>query len=129
MIAQKGKMGALETPATIMKKIDECDVFVADLSYVGEYDNRKIVNQNVLYELGYMIGKKTADKVIMLFNNDLGEIKDLPFDISHRRVTPFSIKKRQGWRTANVNFSHYIRSYLQNIPICKKSYQKQKWLS
>ena len=116
----KGKMGAVEIPATIMKKIDECDVFVADLSYVGEYDNRKIVNQNVLYELGYMIGKKTADKVIMLFNNDLGEIKDLPFDISHRRVTPFSIKNDKAGEQLTSILATIIRSYLQNTDLQEK---------
>ena len=44
----KGKMGAVDIPATIMEKIDNCDVFVADLSFIGEYNNRKFVNQNVL---------------------------------------------------------------------------------
>ena len=82
----KGRMGAVDIPATITEKIENCDVFVADLSFVGEYNNRKLVNQNVLYELGYMIGKRTANRVIMLFNADSGEIKRLTI----RHIAPQS---------------------------------------
>ena len=110
----KGKMGAVEIPATIMSKIDSCDVFVADLSFIGEYSKRKLVNQNVIYELGYMIGKRTDSRVVILFNSDSGEIKDLPFDISHRRIMSFSIQDDKGGEKL-INglsdlFSGYIRS-------------------
>ena len=113
----KGKMGAIEIPTTVTEKIDNCDVFVADLSFIGEYNNRKLVNQNVLYELGYMIGKKTAGRVIMLFNVDSGEIKDLPFDISHRRVMSFSIQNDEKGEQLTSNLSNLLSAYLQNAEL------------
>ncbi|MDO5475380.1 MAG: hypothetical protein Q4F61_03300 [Candidatus Saccharibacteria bacterium] len=113
----KGKIGAVDIPATITEKIDNCDVFVADLSFIAEYNNRKFVNQNVLYELGYMIGKRTADRVIMLFNSDSGEIRDLPFDISHRRVMPFSIKNDKKGEQLTSSLVNLLSVYLQNAEL------------
>lgn len=109
----KGRMRAVDIPATITEKIDNCDVFVADLSFIGKHNNRKLVNQNVLYELGYMIGKRTANRVIMLFNADSGEIKDLPFDISHRRVMPFSIQNDKKGEQLSSNLANLLSAYLQ----------------
>lgn len=116
----KGRMGAVDIPATITEKIDNCDVFVADLSFVGEYNNRKLVNQNVLYELGYMIGKRTANRVIMLFNADSGEIKDLPFDISHRRVIPFSIQNDKKGEQLTPSLANLLSTYLQNAELWER---------
>ena len=116
----KGKMGAVDIPATIMEKIDNCDVFIADLSFIGEYNNRKFVNQNVLYELGYMVGKRTASRVIMLFNSDLGEIKDLPFDISHHRVMSFSMQNDKKGEQLTSNLINLLSAYLQNAELWER---------
>lgn len=116
----KGKMGAVDIPATIMEKIDNCDVFVADLSFIGEHNRRKLINQNVLYELGYMIGKRTENRVIMLFNSDFGEIKDLPFDISHRRVMPFSIQNDKKGNQLTSSLTNLLSVYLQNAELWEK---------
>lgn len=116
----KGRMGAVDIPATITEKIDNCDVFVADLSFIGKHNNRKLVNQNVLYELGYMIGKRTANRVIMLFNADSGEIKDLPFDISHRRVMPFSMQNDKKGEQLTSNLSNLLSVYLQNAELLER---------
>ena len=113
----KGEMGAVEIPTTIMKKIDECAVFVADLSIVGECRKRKIVNQNVMYELGYMIGKHTASKVIMLFSTDSGEISELPFDISHRRVLGFSIQNDKTGERLTSQLTNLLEVYFGNAEL------------
>lgn len=122
----KNKMGAVDIPATIMEKIDKCDVFVADLSFIGEYNNRKLVNQNVIYELGYMIGKHTDNRVVMLFNTDSGKIKDLPFDISHRRVMPFSITKDEKGQQLEQNLTSLLTAYLQNAELLEKIPEKKE---
>ena len=44
-----------------------------------------------MFETGYAIAKHSTNSVIMLFNRDKGSLRDLPFDISHNRVTSFCI--------------------------------------
>lgn len=109
----KGRPGAVDIPATIMRKIDKCNLFVADLSFIGEYNGRMIVNQNVLYELGYAMSKH-GDNVIMLFNEDKGKIKDLPFDISHRKVAAFSINRDENGKRLTALLTEIILAHIQN---------------
>lgn len=89
----QGTAGSPNIVNTILGKIDECGVFVADISIVDESKGgRKLVNQNVMFELGYAVAKRSEVNTMMLFNSDLGSPKDLPFDISHHRVLQFSVK-------------------------------------
>ena len=116
----KGKIGAVDIPTTIAEKIDNCDVFVADMTFIGECGKRKLVNQNIMYELGYMIGKHGDSRAIMLFNADSGEIKDLPFDISHRRVLSFSIEKDPNGESLESTLANILPAYLENSQLIKK---------
>jgi len=87
----QGVVGSPNVVSIIKNKIDSCGIFVADVSIVDESKGgRKLVNQNVMFELGYAIAKHSELNVVMLFNTDLGDPKDLPFDISHHRVLQFS---------------------------------------
>lgn len=89
----QGLVGSPNIVSVIKDKIDGCGIFVADVSIVDESKSgKKLVNQNVMFELGYAIAKHTEMNVVMLLNSDLGDPKDLPFDISHHRVLQFSIK-------------------------------------
>lgn len=89
----QGAVGSPNIVSTIKEKIDECGVFLADISIVDEAKSgRKLVNQNVMFELGYAIARHSESNTMMLFNSDLGDPKDLPFDISHHRVLQFSVK-------------------------------------
>lgn len=88
----KGAVGAVNIGATIKEKINNCDIFLADVSIIDRSKSGKgIVNQNVMFELGYAIGKHTEEKVIQVANTDLGKIEELPFDIAHQRTIGFSI--------------------------------------
>ena len=90
----QGVTGSPHIVQTILTKIDICEVFVADVSLSDTSDKGKkeLVNQNVMFELGYAIAKHTDLKVVSLFNEDTGDISKLPFDISHHRAHQFSIK-------------------------------------
>ncbi|MBF1024883.1 MAG: hypothetical protein HXK98_03250 [Candidatus Nanogingivalaceae bacterium] len=90
----KGAVGAVNIGATIKDKINNCDIFLADVSIIDRSKSGKgIVNQNVMFELGYAIGKHTEEKVIQVANTDLGNIEELPFDIAHQRTIGFSIEE------------------------------------
>ncbi len=53
-------------------------------------NDNHVPNPNVLIELGYAIKVLGWSKIICLFNSETGNIEDLPFDINHNRVTPYS---------------------------------------
>lgn len=58
----------------------------------GDYAGRKTPNPNVMIELGYAIKSLGWDRIILLYDKDLGEIEELPFDINHRRITSFTLE-------------------------------------
>jgi hypothetical protein len=83
----KGVLGIPEIVSTIFTKIDQADVFIADVSYtgVGKNNSKLFPNSNVLIELGYALGKLGGDKVILVMDSSQGSRKKLPFDLVHRR--------------------------------------------
>ncbi len=91
--ATKGTTGSPNIVTTLFSKIDDCDLFVADVSLCFTCDakaEKKSPNPNVLLELGYAVKTLSWDRVICLCNTDFGN--DYPFDIEHNRITPFSFE-------------------------------------
>ncbi len=81
---------------TILRKIDECAVFVADLTFVGESKQslvstgekpRQFANPNVLIEYGYALRRHSHSAVIGVMNTAYGkpDEESLPFDLRHLR--------------------------------------------
>lgn len=92
----KNKSGAVNIADTILKKISNCSIFIADVSFVkNNWFAKNIVNQNVLFELGYAVKKLGYEKIILIFNIERGKIEDLPFDIRQLRILSFSPKKQK----------------------------------
>jgi hypothetical protein len=90
----KGVAGSPPVAETILRKIDECSVFVADLTFVGksldelrpaEGQSRKFPNPNVLIEYGYALKKHTHEAIVGIMNAAYGEpsAESLPFDLRH----------------------------------------------
>lgn len=83
----KGVNGAPDIIHTILTKIENANIFVADVSIIGKLPNgRSVVNQNVAYELGYACGRLGEDKIILVFDKTSGDATSLPFDIRNRRL-------------------------------------------
>lgn len=117
----KGITGSPNIAQTIFDKIDECDLFVADVSIINSHlitesdvmddgaldidggtaagrlnDSKKNVfrytpNPNVLIELGYAVKCLGWERVICFMNTDYGKPNKLPFDLDHQRVTTYSL--------------------------------------
>jgi len=126
--------GAVHIVDTIKKKIDGCGVFLADVSLVDSAaSGRAIVNQNVMFELGYAIGKHSESRVIMVANTDLGDIKNLPFDISHHRVIQFSPSTDPKATKLQASLESALNIHLQALTIQNKeslvTSEKEKLLS
>ena len=108
----KGEFGSPDIVQTIFSKIDECDVFVADVSAVTTYhpvekagedegtDEGKpkrikaTPNANVMIELGYATQVVGWENIICIMNDDYNHDGEIPFDIEHHRLTHFSLKDK-----------------------------------
>jgi len=94
--ATRAETGSPHIPDTILEKIAKCDIFVADLSVInGQFaaGARLTPNPNVLFELGHAVGQIGWKRVVLLFNEEFGAVKDLPFDLDKRRVSKFRLIK------------------------------------
>ena len=97
----KGQYGSPDISQTILAKIDNCDIFIADVTPVCTYEKtdkdgktkiKLMPNPNVMLELGYASHVVGWDNVICIMNKDYGKIEDMPFDIRNRRLTSYSLK-------------------------------------
>lgn len=83
----KGVHGDQDVVPTILSKIDDCDIFVADVTIVAATDEGKnLPNPNVLLELGYAYKAAGPGRIIKLMNTAYGHPElGLPFDLAHKR--------------------------------------------
>lgn len=121
----RGETGSPDIVQTIFSKIDNCDIFIADVSIINKFyliDGEKRVldsvkccpNPNVLIELGYAIQAVGWENILCVFNSDYGDIEDLPFDIDHHRVTAYSTEKETKADIKN-KICDYIGAILDRI--------------
>jgi hypothetical protein len=93
----QGVPGSPPIADTILRKIEKCTAFVADLTLVGEslpalasrveFRKRLFPNPNVLIEYGYALRCHGHDNIIAVLNTAFGEshTDNLPFDLRHLR--------------------------------------------
>lgn len=74
---------------TILEKIDNSAVFIADVSLI----NSKHPNSNVMFELGYAMKSLSDVRIIMIFNEAYGVTKDLPFDLGFKRQMIYKLSQ------------------------------------
>lgn len=92
----KGISGSPDICETIFNKIDKSDIFICDISIINkEIEGRKTPNPNVLLELGYAAKVLGWERIICLFNLKYGEVNDLPFDLSHKRILFYDSEKEK----------------------------------
>lgn len=122
--ATTGTTGSPNIVTTLFSKIDNCDLFIADLSlcFTEDWQNeKKSPNPNVLFELGYAVKTLGWERVICLCNTDYGD--KYPFDIAHNRITDFSLegksKKEVKSDIAKIIFTN-IRDIRKQPPRAKE---------
>lgn len=84
---RKGVPGSPDLANIILEKIRNCEVFVADVTPVGQSANevpKKLMNPNVAIELGYALHTIGDRRLIMVVNSAFGGRADLPFDLQHK---------------------------------------------
>ncbi|KAF0250519.1 MAG: hypothetical protein FD167_93 [bacterium] len=96
--------GSAHIAETILSTIKKAEIFVADVSIINAAtisNNEKPIkptpNPNVLIELGYAIGTIGWNRILMVMNADSNnpyeKVEVLPFDLRHRNVCTYSLKK------------------------------------
>jgi hypothetical protein len=84
----QGVAGQPPIAETILRKIDQAAVVVADMTFVGKrIDGRPTPNPNVLIEYGWALKSLGHNRVITVMNEAFGEptADSLPFDLAHLR--------------------------------------------
>lgn len=82
--------GSPDIGATIFEKIDNCEIFVADVTIINSGSNvRPTPNPNVLIELGYALKALGSSRIIIVQNTAFGGPEVLPFDLRQKRTLPY----------------------------------------
>lgn len=85
-----GVPGSPDIAATILEKIDQCDIFACDVSIINQGATTRLTpNPNVLIELGYALKRLGWSRILMIQNTEFGNVEDLPFDLRMKRVIPY----------------------------------------
>jgi len=82
-----GEPGTPAVADTILRKIEEATVFVADLTFATQLEPKRkgMPNANVCIELGYAAGTIGFERIVCVFNEYFGPPERLPFDLVHRQ--------------------------------------------
>ncbi|MCZ7648118.1 MAG: nucleotide-binding protein [Planctomycetota bacterium] len=110
-----GVPGSPNIADTIFNKIENSDIFVADVSIINppQPGAKATPNPNVLIELGYAFGVLGDGRVLMVMNSAFNipdEHKEspknvLPFDLGLKRVIPYELTSRDDPRKDEVRES------------------------
>ena len=87
--------GSPNIPTAILTKIEGADIFVADITTInadGPSHHRRVPNPNVLFELGFAVAKLGWSRIILLVNQEFGDVALAPFDIDRQRVSTYRVK-------------------------------------
>jgi len=91
---RKGVPGSPDLAPTILKKIEQSAVFIADVTLVGRplagapggkrVHEKRFINSNVGIEYGYALHALTDAAIQMVQNTHYGDRDKLPFDLQHK---------------------------------------------
>lgn len=84
----KGAPGNVDVARTIFERIDECGIFVPDISIVTqEGAKRPMPNPNAMIEYGRATSSLGDNWIVPVFNTAFGDwLKDRPFDMRHKNA-------------------------------------------
>jgi len=111
--------GTPDIAATIFDKIDQCQLFIADVTIINSQssESRKAPNPNVLIELGYAASKIGWNNVICVFNSKFGTLNDLPFDIRSRRILQYELNEGSEKKTEKDKLIEVFKSVIGKIDL------------
>lgn len=115
--ATRDEAGSPEIDQVLQRKIAGAVAFVADVSRTAtSVTDRPVPNANVLVEIGIALESLGREAVVLVFNEDSGEISGLPFDIRNRRLCKYRLAEAStpGERKAELSrLSNVLREALK----------------
>jgi len=79
----------------VISEIEKCNIFVCDVTPITTYNNKKLPNPNVLFELGYAMCHLGWERIICIANESYGAITDMPFDIRQNRISKYKYSEKE----------------------------------
>lgn len=87
--------GSPDIVETIFKKINECTLFVGDITPIASTATGKAMpNPNVLFESGYCVGSKGIERSIFALNEAIAPVESLPFDLKTKRILKYKLSEK-----------------------------------
>lgn len=139
--------GAPDIADTILRKIDEADIFVGDVSIINQQRHgllqnmlfrlfrteqyfRPTPNPNVLVELGYAMKGLGPNKVILVMNSFFGGPELLPFDLKMKRTLAYYMPEANADRATERNrlaavLEQALRDIFTNLDIILPGLSKE----
>lgn len=113
----QGVAGSPAITETILQKVEACDVFVPDVTFVNESSNmRAIPNPNVMIEYGYALKAAGPEKILSVMNTQFGAPEELPFDMRHRRFpVTFQLSSEDSDETRSAVRRSFVRELRRRI--------------
>lgn len=117
----EGVSGNPNIVETIFRRIRECSIFIADLTFVAEMPNgKKTPNPNVLLELGYATRCIGWNRTILVMNSTAGGGSDLPFDMSQHRW-PIEYKLTENTQVRDKRYLCLKEALVAALKACEAS--------
>jgi hypothetical protein len=126
----EGVLGHVPITDTILKKIDACDAFVPDLTFVAATPADKLgPNPNVMLEWGYALRGKSHFVMIPVMNTAYGPPENLPFDMGHLRhpleyklaATATTAQRREVREALARDFEKILRAMIAAAPVPQRT--------
>lgn len=118
--ATSNQPGSPNIPETIMRKIQQNDIFVADVSFVDCSSNpKRLSNPNVIFELGYAVAYLGWERIILVFNEHYGSVNDLPFDFDRHRALVYEVAgkdNKNGISKLDKTITEALKLIIDNNP-------------
>jgi len=127
-----GVPGSPNIAETILKKIDECHIFVGDVSIINKGSTkRKTPNPNVMIEFGYALKKLSFARIVMVLNNAFGTPEELPFDLKMKRALDYNASESQQYLSEERNnlvkkIERTLKTILKDIEVTQDDKSDQK---
>lgn len=90
-----GGQGFVSIEDSVRLKIQKCDIFVGDVTPVGNVSlkSKLLPNANVMYEMGIATECMKADRIIAVAMLGDWQVENMPFDFNHYSMILFKDEK------------------------------------
>jgi hypothetical protein len=121
----RNEPGTPEISSTILSKIKNSEVFVADITLIGKIvGKKKAPNPNVLIELGYAIATLGLKRIICMSNTKYGNPEELPFDLKNKRIFNYAYDDKSIKKDINNQVVRGLKKALELIKEVPKNDQR-----